>query len=422
MYKLTIQNFQSIEKLEIVLNGFSTLVGKSNRGKSAIVRALRAILCNEWNPSYLKEGTKECVLTFEVLEKSEYLKNLLPDFDIQKIVLRKPINEYIVYKEDGTKLSYPKVGKGVPDVFSNIALSEIVTEREDSFNLTFQAQLDPLFLITATDVEVSSFINKVFDIARFERALRDMASDDIKLSKLLSDTENSLPLLQDSLDVEKGYLEKDRITLAKLEEKLSDTEKLKQEYEASRDDIIIWEGIQTHRDLLQQKEIEIFSLGFVSGVIAKMKDTVEVCKNVSSDFATYTNTLQSAVEIEALLSPCEKQRDFVSSAKESLNLIYEYSAYEETRLAAETCSKEIDATSFVCNTLSEIKGLMQEYANLSDDLLNIQNYSMQVVSANVPYEANKVVGEFFGTAKNYVFGNIKECPLCKKPMSGDTCV
>lgn len=119
--------------------------------------------------------------------------------DITSIRVTKPSNEYILTCRDGTELKYPKVGKEVPERLQDMNLSRIETEREDAFDLNFQSQLDPLFLITATEVEATSFLNKVFDISRFERALRDMKSDDIALSRDLSASESKIAELGKTL-------------------------------------------------------------------------------------------------------------------------------------------------------------------------------------------------------------------------------
>ena len=41
---LEISNFQSVEKADIQLGGFTVIVGPSNSGKSALLRALRAVV------------------------------------------------------------------------------------------------------------------------------------------------------------------------------------------------------------------------------------------------------------------------------------------------------------------------------------------------------------------------------------------
>ncbi|MFA5071285.1 MAG: hypothetical protein WC511_02830 [Candidatus Pacearchaeota archaeon] len=204
MYRLRIVNFQSIADLTIDFEDskFYTFVGETNRGKTAIIRALRAVFYNEWNESYLRHGTKECILSLEVMNKSPRLIELFPNFNISKIVLKKPENSYTLYFDDGTSKVYPKVGKeGVPEVFADLALKEVETERGDFFNLNFRGQLDKLFLITATDVEATSFLNKVFDISRFERALRELKTDSIKKNKALKEHESNLIVLGENKKV-----------------------------------------------------------------------------------------------------------------------------------------------------------------------------------------------------------------------------
>ena len=46
MLKVTVEDFQSIDKAELEVSGFTCLTGKSNIGKSALLRALNAAMKN----------------------------------------------------------------------------------------------------------------------------------------------------------------------------------------------------------------------------------------------------------------------------------------------------------------------------------------------------------------------------------------
>ncbi len=416
MYKLTIKNFQSISDLEIVLKGFSTLVGKSNRGKSAIVRALRAILCNEWNPSYLKEGEKECILSFEILEKSEYLRNILPDFDIQKIVLRKPINEYTVYLEDGSKLSYPKVGKGVPEVFSKIALSEITTEREDTFNLNFQAQLDSLFLITNTDVVVSSFINKVFDIARFERALRDMASDDIKMSKVLSESEERIPLFVESIRNETCTLGREQDALKIIEEKTQLASSAKDTYFEIEKDVQNWEVIDKQRTSLSEQKEEVFVGKTMQGILKDWGEQVSSFSEIKEVLEEVTDLQESLEAQKTNLFPSQHTLSFLSGTKESLSSLYYFKEFEEESKALKEMQERKSVSEVSCGILTTLKASLSEHVDIVEDVSEYEGEVSEKEELEIPLAAHKVVSEFFVEAKKLAFRNIKECPLCKQEI------
>lgn len=196
-FRLIIKNFQSIPYAEIDIHGFTTIVGPSNLGKSALVRALRAWAYNELHPSFIRDGEKVCELTGVWSDDTPH--------NIKSITFVKSSsqNAYTVTFKDGTTKPYPKIGTDVPDELKQLNYELLVTEREDQYNLNFQAQLESLFLVADTPTELTSFLNKIFGIAKYESALRSINSDQIKLQReyddLSLDTVRLKKKLEDSL-------------------------------------------------------------------------------------------------------------------------------------------------------------------------------------------------------------------------------
>lgn len=179
--RFRIENFQSIADQTIDLGGFTAIVGPSNLGKSALIRAFRAWAYNELHLSDIREGTKECRLTGEFLTENPY--------QVKTIVFRKSakVNLYTVTFVDGTVREYPKIGTDTPDELKKLNFNLLTTERDEIFNLNFQSQLEGLFLVTNTPTTLTSFLNQIFDIARYERALRRANSDTILQQRAYDD-------------------------------------------------------------------------------------------------------------------------------------------------------------------------------------------------------------------------------------------
>lgn len=177
MFDIEIQNFQSIAKARLTIDGFTALVGPSNRGKSAVLRALRAVLYNELHPSYIREGAKECTLRIHFPETAPH--------DVRTIEFVKGAskNAYTITMRDGSVRPYPKAGNETPPEVQALGFQRLTTEREETFNLNFQKQLETLFLVCDTPTTFTSFMQKVFQLERYERALRNMNADLIKVSR-----------------------------------------------------------------------------------------------------------------------------------------------------------------------------------------------------------------------------------------------
>lgn len=416
MYRLTIENFQSIENLSIDIRDFTSLVGKSNRGKSAIVRALRVVLYNEWEASYLREGTKECRISLEILQKSEYLKSILPEFNIERVEIRKPANEYTVWLDDGTKLSYPKVGKNTPEVFSKIALSEIESERKDFFNLNFQAQLDPLFLVTGTDVVITSFINKVFDISRFEKALREMRSDEIKISRTVKEYEDKIL----EIETTKKTLDTELITAEDLQKKLGD--KIA-EAKTANADWVNKEGNLIHlRNLigslgnLQSEKQTVSVWKKLQAIIPLLQDFLCRFQRAKTLQAEYSHGLKSLLSLKEGLPPIQALSPVLKIWAEELCKKEKISTVLREKDAFEKM-KSLPKVLFVFNSLLRI---------ISARAQNINNTKKQMSSFTTIFEdrenfkMGKNVLENVQKVNQYLRSQFKVCPVCNKSFCEDT--
>ena len=62
--KLKLKNFQSWKDQEFKFLPFTVVVGETNSGKSAIVRALEALLYNVPNDNYLRRGADKLYISF----------------------------------------------------------------------------------------------------------------------------------------------------------------------------------------------------------------------------------------------------------------------------------------------------------------------------------------------------------------------
>lgn len=191
--KLLIENFQSIERMEIPLDGFVAITGKSNIGKSAIIRDLGNILFNNWHPSFLREGTKES--TVSLLEIPE----IYPISQIVQKKTKKGQAYHITRRDTGETLVHTKLGTKTPQEMIDMGISTIATERGDEINPIIQSQFDKPFLITEHETLVTSLLNKLFDISRYERANRDISADAQTLSRDIPTLEASISQNEESL-------------------------------------------------------------------------------------------------------------------------------------------------------------------------------------------------------------------------------
>ena len=70
MIRVNVENFQSLADVEVQLEGLTALVGPSDRGKSALVRAISAALFNLPGEYFVRTGTESARVTIGWLKGS----------------------------------------------------------------------------------------------------------------------------------------------------------------------------------------------------------------------------------------------------------------------------------------------------------------------------------------------------------------
>ncbi len=171
MLDVEIRNFQSIEHVHVVIDGFTTLVGRSNLGKSAIVRAIKAALTGAPEETSVRhgpkcerevKGTKSCKCYCSVHIKTEGF-DLLWEKGGDK-------NEYVF---NGAKKT--AVGKGTPDFLDEsfgvvkIGEDKILLQVADQFKSEGGG---PIFLLDQSGSVVADVLSDVAQLDRINVATR----------------------------------------------------------------------------------------------------------------------------------------------------------------------------------------------------------------------------------------------------------
>jgi hypothetical protein len=147
-----VENFQSIELLDLLFDGFTVLVGPSNSGKSASLRAMRALIRNTFVPANVRQGqTKAVTLIY--------------------------LNGHIISSERGKSLStyyleddpYPKSGKSVPAEIVQALKMPLV----EGIDPHFSFQFDRPFLLAESGSIAASVIGSLTNVSVLHAAVRE---------------------------------------------------------------------------------------------------------------------------------------------------------------------------------------------------------------------------------------------------------
>lgn len=149
---LRVKNFQKHRDLTIEFDPQVTLItGKTDAGKSTIIRALALVCLGRWNGCYLRHGAKRVEVTLSV-------------------------GDSVVFRAKGSGTNIYELDKKRFAAFANKVPEQIGKLTKISAD-NFQFQLDAHFWFGDTSGQVSKKLNEVVNLEVIDRTLSNVASE-----------------------------------------------------------------------------------------------------------------------------------------------------------------------------------------------------------------------------------------------------
>lgn len=179
MIDIEIHNFQAIDHTQLSIDGFTALVGRSNIGKSSIVRALKAALSGSSSSDDVRHDIATCSRFHRKTKKCQCFASVKMTFgDGPSLLWEKgdAVNRYTVVK-DGKEEVYDRVGKEVdlPD-FVGEQFSPVKMGSKHNL-LQVSDQFEPLFLLNLSGTVVADTLSDLGHLDAVNKALA-LASKD----------------------------------------------------------------------------------------------------------------------------------------------------------------------------------------------------------------------------------------------------
>lgn len=225
---LYIHNFQSHDSTEMEFDpGLNVIVGPSDSGKSAIIRALRWLIWNRpMGDAFIRHGTKGSFVNVTTEEMN------------------------VVHREKGKENLY-RIDKEFYKAFGN----DIPEEVQQALNMdetNLQQQLDRPFLISATPGEAAAYFNRIARLDKIDQGIRQVQGRIKELSNFISSGEAQLELLKQELQ-EYEYLEQFEVDLEELESMVSTKNQLVLAVQKIENAVELLEGIDRKEKELEAK-------------------------------------------------------------------------------------------------------------------------------------------------------------------------
>lgn len=167
--KVILENFQSHKHTEIDLNEkLNIVVGPSDSGKTAILRAIKWVLYNE--PSgdfFIREGESEASVTLIFSDNTKLTR-----------YRSKSKNVYDLTYNNGSQLRLEGFGLGVPhEIKEAVGIYKINLDGNETRSVSLAEQLEGPFLLSEKNSTRASAIGQLVGVDVIDEALRDVLKD-----------------------------------------------------------------------------------------------------------------------------------------------------------------------------------------------------------------------------------------------------
>ena len=325
---VSIQNFESHEDTTVHFGeGMNLIVGLSNSGKSAIIRALACVVDNRWEKSMVRTGYEFCRVRVET-EKGWV-----------ECASGEKINRWRCKEGNNDIQEYRSVGNGVPDLATKILG---MGERERGADIkelpNFQFQLEKHYMLSeidgkkATSNMIARMMDNAIGLGGMEDLIKAISTDLLKDRKWLAEKQQEINQLKNEIQDDAIFAKREKLVndMLNANKQLAENEK-----------------VLDNADALYQKCASCqSSIGNAEVVLDGLKN----CDNAIK----LCNLIEFNGRKLELLEKClllQQKQDNVNSLLniDTDNILQEMSNLQKTTRVLEMCQKALGVSKMVAN-------------------------------------------------------------------------
>ena len=172
MIHLEVKDFQSIAQVKLDIVGFTALVGPSNIGKSAVVRAIKCALTNRSGTSFVRHG-ESCARALRGAKTCKcfsYVHIQTDGFDLLWLK-GDSISRYVF---NGAEFDRP--GQGIPDFLVSNGFSPVKVGTDNDC-VQVADQFQPIFMLNQSGPAIAEAVSDVSRLERVNKATKLVERD-----------------------------------------------------------------------------------------------------------------------------------------------------------------------------------------------------------------------------------------------------
>jgi exonuclease SbcC len=202
-------------------NGINLIVGSSDAGKSAVLRALNYVFHNSMKgDSFIRVGTAECSVRVKFSDGIEVTRIKGGD-----------TNSYVLKDVEGNHHTYSKVGQTVPDPVRKALGSPPLDDKKKP--ISYADQMSSLFLVDLSPTDLPRTLSELTGIQNLQTAAELLQKNSRSFDRSIKEKIEKIDKLKVDLD-NYSYVDKDLNKIQEIETKLEVIEQDNQKVKSSR--------------------------------------------------------------------------------------------------------------------------------------------------------------------------------------------
>ena len=362
---IQIQNFESHENTIVKFdNGFNLIWGKSDSGKSSILRALAVVVNNQFSSKMVREGFAYCEIEVTT--------------DKGKVNCKRGegVNKWIVTDSEGTEHCFDKIGKTVPDLASDIlGMREKQWGKKLSELPNFMFQDEKHYMLSeiggekSTSNMVARLMDKTIGLGGIEELVKEISSNITKNRKRITELQNK------QSEIKSGMLSE---------------------------------------EIIESYENKIESINRTKNEIIELEDKQEFLKQFVSFVETLNNKKEKNERIKDYLQEIIKEHEDCKNNVKQLNAIKEINNTKEILEKKKNKLEKLNGSELIQQELEEIRKEIDEYWEFHEF---VQKYLNDKIKLNKSKNRLKEVYSEIDKQEEDLHklkDDLGVCPLCGK--------
>ena len=332
--KVEITHFQSHDRTVVHFkpDSLNALVGESNNGKTAILRAIIWAIYNEPKGSdYIKEGEKFAEVSIT--------------FSNQKKLTRRRTNSDTGYFEvedltNTKKERYSKFGTTIPIQIANVHQMPKVPIAKDIVSLNIARQLDGPFMLSMSGADRAAAIGKITKTDIADNAILAISKDIVNLQRNVKQKETDCDLIEKKI-ASFDYLAKENQLLIEVENFMNDSVYHTQNQQQFTDLKQRYNESLVETQMMQLKVDNAPDTNAVDALISNMDKHVMAIQSYTTLSNQYTTCVDSITYNEKQVASAPNVEAIEKLVSEATNRIEMLDKLVELQKAYTTCTSSI---------------------------------------------------------------------------------